>query len=138
MHVFLGVFTCPTGCHSHAFVQTTLAKKEGKKWPDLQLYLSAGGLYSGLTDDFSALSNIRTDLLEKYFTPDLLPKNSFFFLVNLARVKSVGEIKLANKDPKSTPVIDPRYLENPHDLKVIVEGLLNTILHIDVIKNMHC
>lgn len=116
-----GPFTCPTGAHSHGFISTSSARKEGKDWPDLQIYLSGAGVYTGIEEDFSSLSNLRVDDLENYFS-DINGKDSFFMVINLARVKSSGELRLADKKPDSQPVIDPRYLENPNDLKVLVEG----------------
>ena len=40
----------------------------------------------------------------------------------LVDVKSRGEITLASKDPFDAPVIDPRYLSDPTDLWLLVEG----------------
>jgi len=37
--------------------------------------------------------------------------------------KSRGEIKLQSKDPFDAPLIDPRYLSEPEDLEVLVEGV---------------
>ena len=39
----------------------------------------------------------------------------------LLHPKSKGEVKLRNSFPLSTPIIDPHYLEDPDDLKVLVE-----------------
>ena len=39
----------------------------------------------------------------------------------LLHPKSIGDITLASKDPKTYPIIDPHYLEDPHDVKVIIE-----------------
>ncbi|ODN00431.1 Protein PTCD3, mitochondrial [Orchesella cincta] len=117
-----GPLTVPTGAHSQGFITTSLAKKVGESnWPDVQLYLSAAGLYNGAPDDFSALSNIKTEIFQKYYE-NQFTENSFLGVINLARVKSVGTLKLADKNPLSTPVIDPRYLESPHDMKVVIEG----------------
>ncbi len=121
MYSYSGPFTCPTGAHSQGFISTASARKEGKDWPDLQIYLSGAGVYTGIEEDFSSLSNLRVDDLEKYFS-DINGKDGFFMLINLARVKSSGELRLADKKPDSQPVIDPRYLENPNDLKVLIEG----------------
>ncbi len=40
----------------------------------------------------------------------------------LVDVKSRGEIRLASKDPLAKPIIDPRYLSDPTDLWLLVEG----------------
>lgn len=41
----------------------------------------------------------------------------------LLRPKSRGYLKLRSRDPYQHPVIDPRYLSHPHDVKTIVEGM---------------
>jgi len=40
----------------------------------------------------------------------------------LVDVKSRGEIRLASSDPFDKPIIDPRYLSDPTDLWLLVEG----------------
>jgi len=40
----------------------------------------------------------------------------------LVDVKSRGEIRLASADPLAKPIIDPRYLSDPTDLWLLVEG----------------
>lgn len=50
-------------------------------------------------------------------------KDSVVACVALVRPKSVGEIRLRNKDPLSPPIIDPRYLEHPDDVRTLVEGV---------------
>ncbi len=40
----------------------------------------------------------------------------------LVDVKSRGEIRLASNDPMAKPIIDPRYLSDPADLWLLVEG----------------
>ncbi len=40
----------------------------------------------------------------------------------LVDVKSRGTIQLASKDPLAAPIIDPRYLSDPTDLWLLVEG----------------
>lgn len=39
----------------------------------------------------------------------------------LLHPKSVGEIRLGSKDPTAPPIIDPRCLEHPDDVRVIAE-----------------
>lgn len=40
----------------------------------------------------------------------------------LLRPRSTGEIRLASADPGAPPLIDPRYLSDPADVKPLVEG----------------
>jgi len=41
----------------------------------------------------------------------------------LVDVKSRGEIRLQSSNPTDAPMIDPRYLSDPEDLRILVEGV---------------
>lgn len=41
----------------------------------------------------------------------------------LLRPKSRGFLKLRSRNPYQKPIIDPRYLSDPHDVETIVEGM---------------
>lgn len=40
----------------------------------------------------------------------------------LARPKSVGEVRLADPDTRTDPLIDPRYFSHPYDLATLIKG----------------
>lgn len=119
---YLGPLTLPTGVVGHAFLSTSSVQKTGIDWPDLQVYMLSVGMYENFAKDIASFTRVRQELLDEYVKPHL-GKDAFALMINLARVKSTGELTLADKNPLSKPIIDPRYLENPHDLKVLVEGL---------------
>ncbi|OXA57371.1 Choline dehydrogenase, mitochondrial [Folsomia candida] len=50
-------------------------------------------------------------------------KDSFLQLVTLARPKGVGYVKLRDRNPRSPMLIDPKYLQNKEDVKILVEGM---------------
>ncbi|MBK7977707.1 MAG: GMC family oxidoreductase N-terminal domain-containing protein [Deltaproteobacteria bacterium] len=50
-------------------------------------------------------------------------KPSFTVLAGMIYPKSRGEIRLQSTDPNVAPSIDPRYLEDPDDMRVMVRGL---------------
>ena len=52
---------------------------------------------------------------------DVMAHKGFILSPILMHPKSVGEIRLASKDPRAPPIIDPHYLEHPHDVKVLAE-----------------
>jgi choline dehydrogenase len=65
---------------------------------------------------------------ESYFSPhyfDGTPadRHGFGLIMNVCRPKSRGEVRLNSADPLDRPVIDPRYLSDPDDLNVSVEGV---------------
>lgn len=52
--------------------------------------------------------------------------------ITLARPKSVGEVKLANADPRTMPLIDPRYFSHPDDMATLVKG---TQMALDILES---
>jgi len=61
-----------------------------------------------------------------HFTPENHLHNfaeSFLQIVSLGRPHAVGTIELGSSDPYAPPVIDPYYLSNSHDIRVLVEGM---------------
>jgi len=49
-------------------------------------------------------------------------EDGFFQLVTMNRAYGVGFVQLLDANPHSPLIIDPRYLQNPHDVKTLVEG----------------
>ena len=81
--------------------------------PDIQLhYVCAGGHNDAIMTNIGVES---IDLL-KY-------KYGFTTLPTLLHPKSTGTITLASSDPFAAPLIDPRYLSHPEDIRALVEGL---------------
>lgn len=54
----------------------------------------------------------------------LLPtEHGLSFFVNQGRPWSTGSVRLASSDPLMAPLIDPRYLSDPRDLAVLIDGV---------------
>lgn len=49
--------------------------------------------------------------------------NAFTVIPTLLYPKSRGEIRLASADPAHAPLIDPRYLAEPDDMRVMIDGV---------------
>ncbi len=90
---------------SGAFVSTSLA--EGG--PDMQL-LALPWSYPAPNQD----APVR-------MKPD--QRTSWSVFSTLIQPKSRGTVRLASTDPLAAPIIDPQFLAEPDDLKVLVEGL---------------
>lgn len=88
-----------------AFLRTSLAGPDDA--PDMQL-LGLPWSYPPYQDE------------PKRLAPDKRPSWSVFS--TLIQPRSRGTIRLSGADPNATPVIDPGYLTEPDDLKVILEG----------------
>ncbi|XP_072045746.1 alcohol dehydrogenase [acceptor]-like isoform X2 [Amphiura filiformis] len=109
---------------SVAFIQTGLEKDI--EWPDLQLFTLPMYYTSG--PDEPTILGIKSKDLYPVFgyddnQTDAMAHKGFTMLPFMLHPKSVVEITLASTDPKEPPIIDPHYLEDPHDVKVLAEGL---------------
>jgi len=91
---------------SGGFVQTSVAT-DGL--PDMQ-FLGLPWAYPAPNQD-----------LPIRLKPDKRPAWSIFS--TLIQPKSRGTVRLASTDPLAAPIIDPNFLAEPDDLKVLVEGI---------------
>ena len=112
----------PAAVTHHGFISTSSVQKAGVDWPDIQMYFMGLSSYSQEHKDLSWIFKFD----DKYFNSLLDPVqglNTFMTGQVLVRPKSLGEITLKDNDPASPPLIDPRYLEHPDDVKALQEGL---------------
>ncbi|CAL8131682.1 unnamed protein product [Orchesella dallaii] len=117
-----GHLTYPSLLDMQGFISTSKVKQLYKDWPDIQLYFSYAGLYENLPMDFSRLTGVKKEIIHKYFSK-YIGKHGITVGVALVRPKSYGNLRLKNKDPLTPPLLDPRYLEHPDDIKAFVEGI---------------
>lgn len=57
---------------------------------------------------------------DSFYKPYLF-RDTFSMNPVLLRPKSRGFIKLRSRDPYDPPIIDPKYLTHPHDIKAMVD-----------------
>lgn len=95
-----GPLATPIG-HAHAFVQS----RDGLAAPDLQLILSPS---SHEIIDGKAVGKK---------TPEIN------IAIGLCRPRNRGEVRLANSDPESPPIIDHELLSDDDDVNTLVRGL---------------
>lgn len=92
-----------------AFIKT----KEHERRPDCQLhFVCAGGGHDKINSNMNVF---KLEALGVDYGITTLP--------TLLHPKSKGTIRLHSNDPMAAPVIDPRYLEHPDDLEVLVQGI---------------
>lgn len=89
-------------CEGGAFAYTS-AEAEASGRPDLQFHF------------------LPAALVEHGF--DVAAERGMNFGATLVRPRSAGTIRLRDTDPASTPVIQANYLQDPEDLRVLVEGV---------------
>lgn len=80
--------------------------------PDLQIHCVSGTMTERIAENMNLP-----------WRPEIVPKYGFTLLPTLLHPVSAGELRLRSADPFDKPLIDPRYLENPADLRVLVEGV---------------
>ncbi|XP_072022665.1 uncharacterized GMC-type oxidoreductase Mb1310-like [Amphiura filiformis] len=106
-----------------AFIRTKL---ETQMWPDLEIQplslFYAFGLLAPL------LYPLRSPRFYPYFGFDIpiaeyRQREGYTYQLILLHPKSRGEIRLQSTDPLMHPIIDPHYLENQHDVDVLVEAI---------------
>ncbi|ODN03058.1 Glucose dehydrogenase [FAD, quinone] [Orchesella cincta] len=114
------------------FLATDVAKSAGESdWPDVQLIFSGSAICKEC-DRFLAKSfNIKEDVLMKYYK-HAKGRDGFMQIVSNARPKARGDLRLQSADPDMPALIDPKYLDNEHDLKVTIAGVKRAI---DIVEN---
>ena len=113
----------------------------GKGIPSSSLYDAVAFLSSGLGDDHT--HDIQVGFLACAYTPDMWKsvfryddnyfanpaeqldptKGGVVLLANPVQPHSEGSISLASADPNDKPIIDFNYLDDPHDIEVMVAAL---------------
>ena len=92
-------------------------------YPDLQFHF-LGGI--GIEADPLGLN---LPLLQQVFGPNAgeITELGYAVLPTLLQPKSVGKLYLNTTHPFDSPIIDPHYLEDPHDLEVLKRGIKVTL-----------
>ncbi|PSN57098.1 Glucose dehydrogenase [FAD, quinone] [Blattella germanica] len=93
-------------------------------YPDIQIQFIRNPFKdTNGTKVFSDSVGYTEEIYESLFGIPNSEGETFSPLVVLQRPKSRGVIRLKDKDPKSRPLIDPRYLSDDRDVQTLVEGV---------------
>jgi choline dehydrogenase-like flavoprotein len=112
-----------TSALSQGFISSSVAKSQGEgDWPDVQLVLSGASICKDCIPYLAHSFNFQQDLMEIYYE-NAKGKPSFTQIVSNARPLSRGDIRLRSSNPRMAPIIDPNYLDNEHDIRVMVDGI---------------
>ncbi|XP_067133163.1 glucose dehydrogenase [FAD, quinone]-like [Centruroides vittatus] len=114
-----GILNTLGGTDIIGFVNTKYNKIE--EWPDIQLVLLSASLASDGGSVFKDAIGLSDQIVKEYVIP-YINNDTITCLPILQRPKSKGVIRLNSNNPYDHPVIDPKYLSHPDDLKVLVEG----------------
>jgi len=109
------------------FFSSSLAKARNEsKWPDTQIILAGVSIGENFAADFARGFGPDKDILKTYYA-HAVGKDSFLQIVSLGRPKARGFIKLRSRDYKAPAIIDPSYLDNDHDIKILIEGVKKAV-----------
>jgi len=100
----------------------------GKKGPVTSNLAEAGGFVA------SSLAMDERPDIQFHFVPamlddhgrNILPGRGLTIHACVLRPQSRGDIRLASADPTQAPVMQPNYLQAPHDLELMLEGVRMT------------
>jgi len=125
---FVEYFTAGTGVFTSTRLEGTytlrssIAKREANKYPDLFTYILAHSTDEFFERDMGTAINMKTSILRSYYNM-WEGRDSFFQLVTVPKPFSTGVLELKDTDPKSHPLLDPKYLSDQRDVDVLVEGI---------------
>ncbi|XP_066966829.1 glucose dehydrogenase [FAD, quinone]-like [Macrobrachium rosenbergii] len=91
-------------------------------WPESQILFTSGS--PGMNYGFllADLIGYRDGFYERYFG-NLRHKDGFTLGPYVSRPRSRGSVTLASSDPNVPPLIDPNYLADPNDIKILFRGI---------------
>lgn len=92
------------------------------RWPDVEMSFASFSPCSDGGIVTRKMLHITDELWEKVFKPYSDTDTYLCYSVVLHPL-SKGEMKLSSTNPYHYPLIDPRYLENPRDMDVLLEGM---------------
>ncbi|XP_064460786.1 glucose dehydrogenase [FAD, quinone]-like [Ornithodoros turicata] len=117
-----GGLSIPAAIESVAFVSTPFVNAS-YDFPDVEIVIVSLGPQSEEGERFLTDHGITGEVYRKYYLPKRAGGTNAFQLVPiLNRPKSRGFLKLRSRDPDDPPIIDPKYLTHPQDIKVAVEA----------------
>jgi len=63
---------------------------------------------------------------------DMIYSEGFSLRPVLLHPQTRGVVRLRSSDPNEPPYIEPNYLAHPDDIKILVEGMINTALGLQI------
>ncbi|XP_060521919.1 glucose dehydrogenase [FAD, quinone]-like [Cylas formicarius] len=108
------------GCEAVAFLRTAVENATSQR-PDLQMMVMPLAIKEDDGIHLRRLIGISDETWSRYFALNKSP--ALTILPVLLHPKSRGRVRLADKNPASRPLIDPRYLSSDEDVRTLVLGI---------------
>ncbi|XP_055388454.1 glucose dehydrogenase [FAD, quinone]-like [Condylostylus longicornis] len=117
-----GPLTIIGGVEALAFIKVPNSR-EPADYPDIELIFSAGGFASDGGTALKAGVNLRDDIYNKLYRKfEYTQKDHFTIILMLFHPKSYGNVRLANRNPFSPPILNPNFYENPDDIETMLKA----------------
>ncbi|ODM91134.1 Oxygen-dependent choline dehydrogenase [Orchesella cincta] len=115
-----GLLAAPGTLTGQGFIKSPVAQPD---YADIQMVHASASLYPKLPKDLNKMFGPRVDILESWFDPYHKQNvDARFGLLILGRPKSVGKLRLANRNPDDNPIMDLQYLRHPDDVEALLFG----------------
>jgi len=125
-----GVLTT-SGTQAMGFFASEEAKKVGEgDWPDVQIILAGVTCGNRFAEELARGFGPKRKVMKDYLA-HADGQETFLQIVSLGRPHARGYITISSIDPYTPAVIDPNYLSNEHDIKVMVEGIKKAVALIE-------
>ncbi|KAH7943064.1 hypothetical protein HPB52_004881 [Rhipicephalus sanguineus] len=115
-----GQYSIPGSIEALAFVSTSFVNTS-LKFPDVEIALQSLPSSGKPLQRFLENMALRDDVYAQYYLPNR-GRHGFALAPVMNRPKSRGYVKLRSTNPLDQPIIDPKYLTHPDDVKAAVEG----------------
>ncbi|XP_049273321.1 oxygen-dependent choline dehydrogenase-like [Rhipicephalus sanguineus] len=115
-----GPFSIPGSIEALAFVSTSFVN-ESMEFPDAEIALQSLPSSALPLECYLSSTALRKDVYDQYYLPNR-GRHGFALAPVMNRPKSRGYVKLRTANPFDDPIIDPKYLTHPDDVKAAVEG----------------
>lgn len=104
--------------------------------PDFQMEF-VSSLFRDPHGDYSKMINFKKEVQYPLYIADS-EMDGVLFVMILLHPKSIGHIKLKSTDPFDHPLIDPKYFEEPEDVKTLIRGIrfYEKLLESDAFKSI--
>ncbi|XP_076334605.1 glucose dehydrogenase [FAD, quinone]-like isoform X2 [Tachypleus tridentatus] len=116
-----GPLTMLGGVEGLGFIRTGFSNSSDD-YPDSEIHFISSSPSSDGGRTIRKVQGVGETLWKQVYQPYLY-RDSFSMYPVLLRPKSRGYIKLRSADPHNPPVINPRYLTHPDDIRTLVEAM---------------
>lgn len=116
-----GILRADAALGGYGFIST---KRAALDWPNIFYIMTPTGNFRGFGEIQDILGNYPKSFWQDYYKPTEGSDGHLVYVL-LGRPKSTGYVKLADANPMSKPLIQPRYFTDPgdEDIENLIDGM---------------